>query len=636
MYFAAIEKSSTKFLTTKVENSQFIEIFLNPNVRRLDMNKKTFTILFVSLLLASIPTYVMAQEPTDFEVIAENETAGQIRIDATTFPDANFRKIVKIAYGFVTGKDMNSILFKEDTMLPDGMIVNKSDLAKITSLSMGSNSRFVEANDFYHWAAPGGPMEFKDLTGIENLTGLCSLILLNSPNLKKVDLSKNTNLETLIIAPINHERGGSYTDFLFPADPADSYTPAEVPPVGPSSLGTNALSLLILPSNPGKLKEITIQGASNLTSLDLTSCTALEEVTLYNNNLSSLGLPASNRLTRLEVPNNQLYSLNVSQLPNLSLLNVADNRLESLDLSKNPALSNLNVAYNHLGTLDLSAQANGPLCNAQPWKNGVYKNWSQVNGEWQEPTTRKESGLAVSPQFIYTEKEDGQMGINLKAYDSSFHALSNGVGWTDPKNSNISLDGIMTFSGSAQYSYKTGLGVSVAGGDTMQVIVTPVHLMNRLYNPNSGEHFYTSDWNEVQTLVDYGWKNEEIGWVAPSENGSNAVAAGEKVFRLYNPNVGDHHYTLDSKERDALVRIGWQDEGARWYSAKAQRVWGNNNSEQSLSVSSSRAGYSTPIYRQYNPNAKSGAHNYTAQKREDIALVSQGWKEEGIGWYGLK
>ncbi len=61
-----------------------------------------------------------------------------------------------------------------------------------------------------------------------------------------------------------------------------------------------------------------------------------------------------------------------------------------------------------------------------------------VNGEWQDSRVIKESGLAVSPQFIQAEKEDGEMAINLKAYDSSFHSLSNGVGWIDSENSNIS------------------------------------------------------------------------------------------------------------------------------------------------------------------------------------------------------
>ena len=40
--------------------------------------------------------------------------------------------------------------------------------------------------------------------------------------------------------------------------------------------------------------------------------------------------------------------------------------------------------------------------------------------------------------------------------------------------------------------------------------------MYRIYNPNSGEHFYTSDKVEKDHLVSLGWKYEGIGWKAPT------------------------------------------------------------------------------------------------------------------------
>ena len=83
--------------------------------------------------------------------------------------------------------------------------------------------------------------------------------------------------------------------------------------------------------------------------------------------------------------------------------------------------------------------------------------------------------------------------------------------------------------------------------------------MYRLYNPYTGEHFYTSSTDERDSLVLVGWKDEGKGWVAPS--------SGAKVYRLYNPYVegGDHHYTLSADERDHLVSVGWKDEGVAWY-----------------------------------------------------------------------
>lgn len=132
-------------------------------------------------------------------------------------------------------------------------------------------------------------------------------------------------------------------------------------------------------------------------------------------------------------------------------------------------------------------------------------------------------------------------------------------------------------------------------------------IMHRLYNPNSGEHFYTKEAKERDSLVYLGWKYEGAGWIAP-------VASKSPVYRLYNPNAGDHHYTLDVHERDALVKAGWKDEGTGWYSADNKAV---------------------PIYRQYNPNAKAGAHNFTTSQKENDTLVQASWKGEGISWYGL-
>lgn len=129
--------------------------------------------------------------------------------------------------------------------------------------------------------------------------------------------------------------------------------------------------------------------------------------------------------------------------------------------------------------------------------------------------------------------------------------------------------------------------------------------MFRMYNPNSGEHFYTASTLERANLVKHGWKYENVGWYAPT--------VGDDVYRLYNPNAGDHHYTLSSVERDALVWAGWRYEGVGW-----------------------RSGGSVPLHRQYNPNARAGAHNFTTSTLEHNMLINNGWRAEGIAWYGVK
>lgn len=129
--------------------------------------------------------------------------------------------------------------------------------------------------------------------------------------------------------------------------------------------------------------------------------------------------------------------------------------------------------------------------------------------------------------------------------------------------------------------------------------------MFRLYNSNSGEHFYTANLFEAQQVINAGWQYEGIGWYAP--------VSGDPVYRVYNPQAGDHHYTLSSYEKDNLVKLGWQYEGIGWYSDTKKKV---------------------KLYRAYNPRAKSGSHNYTANLNEQRQLIAIGWRDEGISWYG--
>ena len=130
--------------------------------------------------------------------------------------------------------------------------------------------------------------------------------------------------------------------------------------------------------------------------------------------------------------------------------------------------------------------------------------------------------------------------------------------------------------------------------------------MYRLYNPHSGEHFYTSSASEKNGLVKLGWKDEGTGWIAPEKSNT-------PVYRLYNPNAGDHHYTTNASERKGLISLGWKDEGIGWYSDDEKSV---------------------PIFREYNRNAKTGSHNYTSSIDEHLGLMKMTWNGEGIGWYG--
>ena len=156
---------------------------------------------------------------------------------------------------------------------------------------------------------------------------------------------------------------------------------------------------------------------------------------------------------------------------------------------------------------------------------------------------------------------------------------------------------------------------AVATADVEVAAPVTSQAMYRLYNPNSGEHFYTASELERDSVAAAGWDYERVGWYAPAKSAT-------PVYRLYNPNLpGEHHYTMDAGERDILVSFGWTWEsrdynadGAAWYSDDAKGA---------------------PLYREYNPNAYANNHNYTTDYGEHEALLALGWNDEGLAWYGV-
>ncbi len=153
----------------------------------------------------------------------------------------------------------------------------------------------------------------------------------------------------------------------------------------------------------------------------------------------------------------------------------------------------------------------------------------------------------------------------------------------------------------------SSLFTSTQGTIPVSAVGTVAVTMYRLYNPNSGEHFYTRSELERNHLASIGWQDEGVAWFAPE-------MSNIPVFRLYNPNAGDHHYTSSNAEMKNLISVGWTYEDIGWFSDEANGI---------------------PIYRQYNPNATgAGSHNYTQNDAEKNILIAAGWKDENIAWYG--
>ncbi|MCB2187320.1 MAG: hypothetical protein KQJ78_12935 [Deltaproteobacteria bacterium] len=96
--------------------------------------------------------------------------------------------------------------------------------------------------------------------------------------------------------------------------------------------------------------------------------------------------------------------------------------------------------------------------------------------------------------------------------------------------------------------------------------------MYRAYNEALQYHFFTVKQAEFNNAVAAGYQNESTQpsklFYMSAEQAPGTVA----LHRLYNPNSGRHYYTKSNAERDALVAAGWnfeRDEGYLFTSADA-------------------------------------------------------------------
>ena len=94
---------------------------------------------------------------------------------------------------------------------------------------------------------------------------------------------------------------------------------------------------------------------NQLTSLDVSACTALGTLSCDDNQLTSLDVSACTALDGLYCANNNLTSLDVSTCTALTYLDCGTNNLTSLDVSICTALIYLDCGYSSLTSLDVSA-----------------------------------------------------------------------------------------------------------------------------------------------------------------------------------------------------------------------------------------------------------------------------------------
>ncbi|MFN7927228.1 MAG: C1 family peptidase [Blastocatellia bacterium] len=136
---------------------------------------------------------------------------------------------------------------------------------------------------------------------------------------------------------------------------------------------------------------------------------------------------------------------------------------------------------------------------------------------------------------------------------------------------------------------------------------TQTHVkLYRYWNPGIGDHFYTTNWAELGAGK-YGWGYEGVQCYVDSTQTPGSVP----LYRYWNPGIGDHFYTTNWAEL-GTGKYGWGYEGVQCY------------------VRPTQVAGTVPLYRYWNPG--NGDHFYTTNWAE-LGTGKYGWGFEGIQCY---
>ncbi len=192
--------------------------------------------------------------------------------------------------------------------------------------------------------------------------------------------------------------------------------------------------------------------------------------------------------------------------------------------------------------------------------------------------------------------------------------VPNGTGWTTTDNGTYTVtmnaNQVQDIGGNAVTAGTLGtfsVGIGTGGAERMY----------RLYDPNNGDHLYTTVSTEVTSAKASGYTDEtpgNPGWgVYPTQ-----LPGTLPVHRVFLATLGLHYYTLNDTERDNLVNGGWVSQGDVGYLYPP-------------TTTSPPAG-TTQVYHLYIQTTINGTlegdHFFTSNQSEYNTLVGLGWARQ--------
>ena len=353
-------------------------------------------------LVSALLTLAMVFTFLPFSALAEG--TGEIPIDETKFPDANFRAYVKDKIDTDNNNSLSDSEWKAVTEI---------------KVSGGYNGEKIT-----------------NLKGIEFFPNLLYLDC-SENQLTSLNVSKDDNLETLYC----------FRNNLTSLDVSQNSQLKEM------QCDNNQLTSLYLNQ---AMRELQCQ-ENKLPSLDVSQNTQLIKLDCHGNDLSSLDVSNNKELRYLYCENNKLTSLDVSQNTQLKILYCYQNKLPSLDVSQT-AVTTLKASGNQIDinveepprTFDLSKLPRFEASKVSKWVGGdVDGNTLKVNENVTQVTYTYDCGKGFSRDFT----------LNVKVVPDG-----SGGGTISPEAGKYQLtvtDGVATVNGS------TGAVLNVKPGDTV-------------------------------------------------------------------------------------------------------------------------------------------------------------------------
>ncbi|MEN6335543.1 MAG: hypothetical protein ABFE01_14935 [Phycisphaerales bacterium] len=161
----------------------------------------------------------------------------------------------------------------------------------------------------------------------------------------------------------------------------------------------------------------------------------------------------------------------------------------------------------------------------------------------------------------------------------------------------------------------------IENGQLLEASLRDVH---RFWSPKTGKHFYTIDSNEKEWLLkqcSQVWTYEGVAFAAFCDNSDPLT---RPVYRFWSDKFAGHFYTIDEQEKATLIKEQskvWTFEGVAFY----------------VYPSGLQPEMTCPVYRLW--STLNGDYLYTideAEKENAIAKRPKTWNYEGVAWYALR